>query len=88
MSLVRKIELVETEHMDPSADDAGTVCIILVIIYIYTWFALIVSEKNGNLIRIVCDPIAFHLIFVCLVPTFNTIYKKYKINNCFKKMYL
>ena len=51
--------------MDPTADDSATED------YIY-------SEKIGNLMRLLCDPVALGLIFVCLVPIFYPIYK----NNC------
>ena len=45
--------------------------------WLYIQCALIESEKIGNLMRILCDPVkALCLIFVCLVPIFDAIYKK------------
>ena len=46
--------------------------------YICIQFALIDSEKIGNLMSILCDPVALSLIFVCLVPKLNAIKKKKK----------
>ena len=78
--MIKKIELVKTEHRDPKADDSGTVCIILVIIYIQC--ALIESEKIGNAKRILCDPVAL-FFYVCMSHS-NILRKKKKK----KKKYL
>ena len=63
---------VETETMDPTADDSVTVHMYRPGDYII-YCALIDSKKIGSLMRMLCDPVALCLIFVCLDPIFYAI---------------